>query len=122
MLKNAHLQSCIDECTHCHAVCTTTIQFCLEKSGRYAEASHIRLLQDCAELCLTSANLMLRGSDLHPEACGVCAEACVRCALSCEQVAGSKEQQLTECAETCRRCAQSCEAMSRGQHSARSAQ
>src|SRR5271169_4686577 len=109
MPTDTHFQSCIDECTHCHAICTTTIQYCLEKSGRFASASHIRLLQDCAEFCSTCVDFMLRGSDLHHETCGVCAEACVRCAVSCEQLGGGKDMQLKDCAEICRRCAQSCQ-------------
>jgi hypothetical protein len=54
------LQSCIDDCTRCYAMCTKTIQCCLEKSGKHAEANHVRLLQDCAEVCVTSTNFMLR--------------------------------------------------------------
>jgi hypothetical protein len=118
MLRATDLQSCIDDCTRCHAVCTETIQYCLEKSGKHAEANHVRRLEDCAEICLTAADFMLRGSDLHPDLCGVCAEACDRCARSCEQVGGSDDLQMRECAETCRRCAQSCRQMSQLGHQA----
>ena len=112
MVTETHLQSCIDECTRCHALCTKTIQYCLEKSGRYAHANHIRLLQDCAEICRASANFMLRGSDLHPNMCGVCAEICDRCARSCEKVGGGQDEHMKECAGTCRLCSDSCHYMS----------
>lgn len=112
MLRDAHLQSCIDDCTRCHATCTETIAYSLEKSGRFAAASHILLLLDCAQMCATSTDFMLRGSQLHAYSCGVCAEVCERCARSCEEIGGG-DAQLRECAETCRRCAASCREMSR---------
>jgi hypothetical protein len=53
---------------------------CLQKGGKHAEAKHLRLLMDCAEIRQTSAHFMLRGSDLHSRTCFACAEVCVRCA------------------------------------------
>ena len=74
-----------------------------------AEAAHVRLLLDCAEICQTSANFMLRGSDLHMRTCAVCAEVCQRCAESCERM--GDDTQMRACAEECRRCADSCHRM-----------
>jgi hypothetical protein len=88
----------------------------MEKSGMHAKAEHVRLLQDCAELCQVTANLMLRVSDLFPIACGVCAEACDRCAKMCDELGASGDMQMKTCAKTCRRCAETCgEASTRGQ-------
>lgn len=103
------MQQCIDECLNCHRVCLETVQYCLGKGGKHAEARHIRTLLDCAEICQTSANFMLRGSDLHGRTCAVCAEVCRRCAESCEQM--GDDEQMRACAEACRRCAESCERM-----------
>ncbi|MBN8555450.1 MAG: four-helix bundle copper-binding protein [Deltaproteobacteria bacterium] len=103
------LKDCIDNCTTCHDVCAETIQYCLEKGGKHAEAKHIRLLIDCAEICQTSANYMLRGSDLHPETCRTCAIVCDQCAESCEQMTGDAEMKC--CADICRKCADSCHRM-----------
>ena len=114
MERDALLQSCIDNCTRCHATCTTTLQYSIEKAGKYAEANFLRRLQDCAQTCATSLDFMLRGSDLHPYTCGVCAEACDRCAQSCEQIASAtNDPVLKNCAETCKRCAQTCHEMSK---------
>jgi hypothetical protein len=104
------MQECIDNCTQCHNICVETIDHCLEMGGKHADAAHIRILQDCAQACATSADFMLRGSDLHPQTCGVCAEACERCAESCEELADGDEQML-RCAEMCRTCAASCREM-----------
>jgi hypothetical protein len=103
------MNTCIANCTACHRICVETLAYCLGKGGRHAEAVHARLLLDCAELCQTSANFMIRGSDLHKSTCRACAEVCARCAASCEAFAG--DAQMTRCAEVCRRCAESCQQM-----------
>ena len=93
----------------CHAICVETVTHCLEMGGKHAEAAHIRLLLDCAEICQTSANFMLRGSDLHGRTCGVCAEVCERCAQDCERFGDDEHMQA--CAKACRSCAASCRKM-----------
>jgi hypothetical protein len=101
------LRQCIQICTECHAACIETTTLCLQLGGPHAEANHLRSLLDCAQLCATSADLMLRQSPLHPQTCGVCAEACRECAQSCEQV-GRGDEVMSRCAEVCRRCEESC--------------
>lgn len=103
------MQQCIDECLGCHRVCLETTAHCLRQGGRHAEASHIGLLQDCAQICQTSADFMLRGSELHARTCGVCAEVCERCAESCARLGG--DTQMKACEDACRRCAASCREM-----------
>lgn len=126
------MQECIDNCTRCHNVCLETFNYCLWLGGRYIESVHLRLLLDCAEICQTSANFMLRGSDLHRETCGACAVVCENCAKDCERYAVpgegsgapmsrhsgvphvSKEnvdEQMKYCAEVCKQCARSCHEM-----------
>lgn len=104
------MQECINACLQCHSVCLLTAQHCLELGGKHADPSHITLLLDCAEICRTSANFMLRGSALRDRTCAVCAEVCRACAESCERM-GSGDRQMRQCAESCRRCEQSCERM-----------
>ena len=106
---SANMQDCINECLSCHSVCLETVAYCLEQGGKHAAADHVRLLLDCAEICQTSANFMLRGSGLHTRTCAACAEVCEQCAASCERMAG--DAQMTVCAEACRRCAESCRRM-----------
>jgi hypothetical protein len=103
------MRECIQNCTECHNVCVETIDHCLRLGGPHAAAGHIRLLLDCAQICATSADFMLRGSDFHPPVCGVCAEVCDRCAESCEQF--GDDAQMRRCAGLCRRCAESCRHM-----------
>lgn len=108
--RSAEMEACIKNCSDCHHICIETMSYCLQKGGRHAEAHHIRLLQDCIQICHTSEDFMLRGSDLHTYTCGVCAEVCERCAQDCEQM--GNDAQMKACAEMCRRCAESCRSMS----------
>ncbi len=66
-----------------------TIQQCLRMGGKHAEPGHIRMIMDCAEICQTSANFMLRGSDFQGYTCSVCSEACRICSQSCSEMAES---------------------------------
>lgn len=103
------MQQCIQNCQDCHDICLETVTYCLTKGGKHAEAAHILILLDCAEICQTSANFMVRGSDLHPLTCGVCAEVCERCAKDCERF--GDDTTMRECADMCHRCADSCREM-----------
>jgi hypothetical protein len=104
------MQECIDECLRCHAICLQTVSHCLELGGRHADPAHIGVMLDCAEICQTSANFMLRGSERHQLTCRICAEICRACAEDCERMAQGDSMML-QCAEECRRCQRSCERM-----------
>ena len=107
------MQECINNCLSCHAVCLETIAQCLQMGGEHAEPSHITTLQDCAQICMTSADFMLRGSNSHGQTCGVCADICERCAVDCESMADGNDF-MARCAAECRRSAESCRRMASG--------
>jgi hypothetical protein len=106
---NQGMDDCIQNCQDCHKLCLETVQHCLTMGGEHAEAEHIQTLLDCAEICETSANFMLRSSALRARACGVCAEACEQCARECARF---DDAQMKTCADACRRCATTCRQMS----------
>ena len=91
--RSQAMNTCIDNCTQCHAICLETINYCLTKGGAHATPEHIALLATCADICATSADAMLRGASAHDVVCGACAEIC------------------RQCADASRRCAESCSAM-----------
>lgn len=104
----SQMQQCIQECLSCHQTCLSmATNHCLEAGGKHVEPHHLRTMLDCAQICQTSADFMLRSSGLHARVCGVCAEVCATCAQSCEQVGD-----MQECVDACRRCEQSCRRMS----------
>lgn len=71
---SAEMKQCIQNCLDCHSTCTNTVSYCLQQGGMHSELPHIRLMLDCAEICQTSANFMLRGSKMHVRTCVICAE------------------------------------------------
>jgi hypothetical protein len=101
------MQECITNCLDCHSVCLQTISHCLSKGGDHAESDHIRVLHDCTQVCITSADFMLRNSPLHPMICHICARVCEICAVDCESFADGDEQ-MRLCIVACRRCTESC--------------
>lgn len=104
------MDECIQNCLDCFRTCLATVPHCLNLGGVHAGQDHITMLMECAEVCQTSARLMLIESALHTDQCGVCAKACQRCADDCQSMAEGDEQ-MTACAEVCRRCAKTCSDM-----------
>jgi hypothetical protein len=104
------MQRCIDLCLNCHRICVETVSHCLSMAGRHTEARHIRVLLDCAQICATSADFMLRESEFHARTCGVCAELCTACADSCQEV-GPHDINMQRCIQACRKCADACRRM-----------
>jgi hypothetical protein len=101
------LSSCIEACSECHEICEHMIfQHCLKLGGKHAESGHLLLMQDCAQICRTSADFMIRGSSRHSLVCKVCAEICEACADDCERMGD-----MDDCVRACRQCAQSCREM-----------
>ena len=111
---SSEMRNCIQDCQRCQSVCLETVMHCLRIGGEHAKPGHIRLLLDCAEICETSANFMLRSSDLHTLTCGVCAEVCERCAEDCARFVD--DLMMQGCAQACRKCAASCREMASGAH------
>ena len=109
--SSSAMAECIENCTACHSICLATVEHCLRRGGEHSSQKHVRLLLDCAQICHTSADFMLRGSELHALTCGVCAQVCERCADDCERMANG-DAVMQRCADACRRCAESCRKMS----------
>ncbi len=109
--RSSELQQCIQDCMDCYQACIQTMHHCLAKGGEHAKAEHIRELANCAQICLTSVNLMLSGSPMHVDTCGICAKACEQCARSCAEI-GEGDATMEACVAACQRCAESCRQMS----------
>ncbi|GHG67205.1 four-helix bundle copper-binding protein [Comamonas sp. JC664] len=112
MPVDTDMRQCIEDCLACHRVCLETLTYCLEQGGEHAEAKHLRLLMDCAEMCQTGASFMLRGSELQTRTCFACSEVCARCAESCARL--GKDPRMKACADLCARCSGSCWRMGGG--------
>lgn len=115
MSMDAEMATCIDNCLSCYRICEQTKVHCLKKGGQHAAPDHLSTLADCAKICATSADFVIRMSHNHAQTCGVCATICEQCASDCERMAD--DDQMRRCVEVCRRCAQSCQQMA-GSHAA----
>lgn len=101
------LTDCIAVCAECHETCVRTVfSHCLEMGGKHIEPEHLKLMADCAQLCRTAADFMIRNSPRHRLACRICAEVCEACAKDCESIGD-----MEDCVGACRRCAASCREM-----------
>jgi hypothetical protein len=83
------------------------IPHCLETGGPHAAWEHITLLLDCADICRTAADYMLRGSSRHVGVCEVCAQVCDECASDCARISPDDEE-MRRCGEICRKCNEVC--------------
>ncbi len=100
------MQDCIESCANCSGTCVETLSYCMSHGGEYVEASHMRLLLDCADICQITANFLRRGSLTYSQVCRTCADICQVCAESCRFV---DDKLMTKCSEICEECAATCE-------------
>jgi len=111
------MQQCIQNCLDCHAICLATSTYCLEQRGVPVGDSQTRALIDCADICSTAADFMVRGSEQHPLVCNLCAAIASRCAAECRRSA--TDPHLNSAQQACELCADSCRAMATHQHAHR---
>ena len=80
---NSTINQCIQHCWDSHRSCLETASYCLQMGGAFANPAFINLLMDCATICATNANFMIRNSTYHLQVCGFCAIVCTACADAC---------------------------------------
>jgi hypothetical protein len=104
------VRQCLRDSLDCYQSCNETILRCLSMGGKHAESDHINLMMDCARICNTNADFIMRNSTYYPQTCGICADICDECGDNCDRF---EEDFMKECASVCRRCAESCREMAR---------
>lgn len=104
------VRECIQDCLDCFKTCNETMIRCLSMGGKHVETEHLNLIMDCARICNTNADFMLRNSTYYPQTCGLTADICDECADTCDRF---DDDFMKECASVCRRCAESCREMAR---------
>ena len=80
------MENCISDCLNCYRVCqrVLAVNVCdLERREPVGEVQ-AQMLADCATICATSADFMIRNSPRHVLTCGVCATICEACAAECD--------------------------------------
>lgn len=105
-------EQCIERCLQCYKICLDTLHYCLRQGEEHAKPDHIFMLQDCAEICLMTADFLIRKSPNHAPLCEVCEYICNECAEDCERDEWHDDTQMIICAQTARDCANICKEMS----------
>jgi hypothetical protein len=100
------METCIQDCLVCQRACFVAAMCYLQQAEGHAEVELVQSLLTCANICQTTADLMLLSAKAHPYACAACAELCEQCAQKCEQKAANAD--MKACAKACCRCAESC--------------
>jgi hypothetical protein len=94
------VQECIEACKECQKCCAA-----LERSGG-VDSRTIQTAKDCAEICQTCSNFVMRESQYAADIRKLCAELCKACATACDKA--SQGSIAKECGKACRRCAEMC--------------
>jgi hypothetical protein len=118
MMNNKMMQDCCTCCSMCRTMCLQTMQMCLQKGGKFADAKMNMMLAECAQLCQMTADMAATGSARMSPIAEICAKHCDDCARACDAM---NESVLHECAAVLRECAAACRSMKSSMKSAVSA-
>ncbi|HSV49229.1 MAG TPA: four-helix bundle copper-binding protein [Candidatus Acidoferrales bacterium] len=110
LMASDEVRQCLKDSLYCYQTCTETTLRCVSMGGDHAKHGPINLLMDCARICNTNAEFIMRNSTYYPQTCGICADICDECGDECDKF---EEDFMKECASACRRCAESCREMAR---------
>lgn len=107
------LVACIAACHECAEACTQCADDCLSEDKHLTElAKCIRLNQDCADLCATTARIVSRQTEydanLTRAVLEACIQACQSCGAECQSHASHMEH-CAVCAASCERCETACQ-------------
>lgn len=110
VMTSDEVRECLRDSLDCYQTCTDTTIRCLTMGGDHAEPEHLNLLMDCARICNTNADFIVRNSTYYPQTCGLTADICDECADTCDRF---EDDFMKECASVCRRCSESCREMAK---------
>jgi hypothetical protein len=108
--KSDEVLECLKNSLDCYQECTETLTRCTAMGDKHSAPEHLNRLMDCARICVTNADFMLRNSNYYQQTCGITANICDECSDSCDMF---EEDFMKQCANVCRRCAESCREMVR---------
>jgi hypothetical protein len=111
-LAHEQLAQAVATLEQCATVCTSCADACLAEQHVHELISCIRLNLDCADICRTTAAVVVRLSqpdlDVLRSLIQACHTVCQRCGRECEQHADMHEH-CRICADMCHACEQVCE-------------
>jgi hypothetical protein len=102
------MKLCAACCLACRTRILQTMQLCLKRGGKLADARLQLMLSECAQLCLMTADMAAVDSERCAAIAEACAKECEACARACEAM---PESALKECADALRECAAGCRSL-----------
>tara|TARA_Y100000815_G_scaffold233641_1_gene225227 strand:+ start:886 stop:1206 length:321 start_codon:yes stop_codon:yes gene_type:complete len=97
----------IDALTACVVACNHCADACLDEDNLDMMVDCIRTDRVCAEVCDTTAKVLLTSYEDVDALVKYCQQICTACADECEK---HEHQHCQECAKACRACEKECEA------------
>jgi hypothetical protein len=102
---DASFDECTRVCCECRQECLRTMQFCLNKGGKFADSRLCLRLAEAMRLSQLAADCCTTGSEALRTILESCAGECEETARCCDALA---EPELTRCADKLRACAAAC--------------
>lgn len=96
---------------HCEAICEFTEYSILQMDSSSHRKEQLRLLRDCADICMLTAKYMARCSVFAKSLASLCAHICEVCGNHCLHHPDEVSQR---CGQMCLHCAQECRAFAMG--------
>ena len=98
-------KTCVAALQACHATCLQFATFdCMQGNYPRVGPNQFRLMLDCAELCQTAANFLIRDSDHYLRVCREALVICEDLASDCRKFPGMEAilAACDECVSACR--------------------
>lgn len=95
----------IQELINCALKCEACATACLHEEHIKMMTHCMELDRDCADVCMVTAKLLQRDSEIAHQMLVICAEICQRCANECNT---HEHDHCQACAKACEACAQAC--------------
>ena len=106
-MKNHDHSALIQKLLDCAFACEHCATACLQEDDVAMMANCIKLDRDCADICIQSARLLQRNSDIAHQFLVLCEDICRMCGDECGK---HQHDHCQQCAEACRICAEACHA------------
>lgn len=111
-IDQAQMAQVLQSLVACAGACTFCADACLSEKMVAELTQCIRLNEDCADICTTTARMLVRSGATPQRAMlrhtvEACAAACQACGQECARHAQMHEH-CRICAEVCRHCEQAC--------------
>lgn len=105
-------EECTKICCECRQECLRTMQFCLNKGGKFADSRLCLRLAEAMRLSQLAADCCTTGSEVLAKVLEACAGECEETARCCDAL---NEPELSRCAGKLRACAAACRLPAAGQ-------